>query len=108
KELHKWIDEPSKYKGINHRSERHYFNLKDKNYIKKKWGDKAVVEWLFHIAVDNLETAFKSANKAYRGKNAYNFFKFGLIPNSKFIYLDFERLDEDKLKDKFKESYKNY
>jgi len=113
-ELHKWIDEDKKSKGIDHRLNRHTFNKKEAKIIeaywdKKKgkgWGEKAITEWLFHIAIDNLDTAFKSANKAYRGSNAYNFFKFGLIPNSKFIYFDFDRKSKDELAKEFKNVYK--
>lgn len=65
RELHEWIDAPQKEMGINHRTERHSFNLKDKNYIQNRWDEKAVVEWLFHIAIDNLETANKFANNIY-------------------------------------------
>jgi len=104
-ELHKWIDKPQKANGINHRTERHSFNLKERNFIKKKWGEKAVVEWLFHIAIDNLETAFKEANKTYRNGRAYNFFKFGLIPTSKFILTDFDRMSEEDLEEEFNDCY---
>ncbi len=105
KKLHQWIDEPAKEKGINHRTERHSFNLNEKYFIQSRWGKKAVVEWLFHIAIDNLETAFKEANRAYRGNNAYNFFKFGLIPESRFIFFDFDRLGESNLKEEFGDVY---
>ena len=72
KELHEWIDAPHKEKGINHRTERHSFNLKERNFIKKTWGDKAVTEWLFHIAIDNLETAFIEANTlTYEGTDTW-------------------------------------
>jgi hypothetical protein len=44
--------------GADHRVERHFYNEDDKNYIKGYWdakgeglGEKAVVEWLFHIAI---------------------------------------------------------
>jgi len=105
KELHKWIDAPQKEKGINHRTERHAFNLKEKNYIQKKWGKRAVIEWMFHIAIDNLETAFKMADKRYT-INAYNFFRFGLTPNSEFIFFDFDKLNERGLKNEFGDSCK--
>ena len=69
KELHEWIDETQKYFEENHRIERHTLNDTYLKYIREKWGDKAVVEWLFHIALDNLETANKFSigvyNKAY-------------------------------------------
>jgi len=64
-ELHIWIDEPRKVLSFNHRSKRHFYNTDDENFIRNKWGDKAVVEWLFHIAVDNLDTANKFAIKTY-------------------------------------------
>ncbi len=50
-ELHRWIDEPTSRLGPDHRLERHYYNENDKNAIKGRLGEKAVVEWLFHIAV---------------------------------------------------------
>ncbi len=69
--LHQWIDKSQKQKGVNHRNQRHHFNIKDKETIKKfwdkkkgkGWGEKALQEWLFHIALDNLNTAFKLQNK---------------------------------------------
>ncbi|GAJ09478.1 unnamed protein product [marine sediment metagenome] len=64
-ELHAWIDEPQKFIGFNHRIERHSYYEDYKKYIEKKWGEKGVVEWLFHIAIDNIETAHKFAKKAY-------------------------------------------
>lgn len=113
KKLHEWIDEPSKTLGFNHRIKRHAYNKKESLEIKKfwekelgeGWGDKAVVEWLFHIALDNLDTAFKKAGKVYRKNHVYNFFKFGMIPDSKFIFFDFKHLNEDKLDEEFSDIY---
>lgn len=65
RELHLWIDEPWRILGCNHRIERHTFNEAYKNFIEQKWGKKAVTEWLFHIAIDNLETANKFAKLTY-------------------------------------------
>ena len=70
KSLHEWIDKDCKKHGVNHRRVNHAYNLKDANTIKKYWdkkkgdgwGDKAIQEWLFHIALDNLDTAFKIQN----------------------------------------------
>ncbi len=111
KELHQWIDKDEKKLGIDHRLNRHAFNKEESNIIKKYWekkkgkgwGEKAVVEWLFHIAIDNLETAFKEANKAYRKNHVYNYFKFGLIPDSKYIFWHFGRFSEEKLEKEFNE-----
>lgn len=66
KELHKWMDEASGYIGHDHRLERHFYTEEYKNYITKMWGDKTVVEWLFHIAIDNIETANKFAINCYK------------------------------------------
>lgn len=64
-ELHKWMDEASVYLDYNHRIERHFYTDGYEKFIKEKWGPKAVVEWLFHIALDNMETAHKFATEAY-------------------------------------------
>ena len=62
RELHEWMDEPQKYFGINHRLERHSLTDVYKDYVEKTFGGKkAVIEWLFHIAIDSLETANKFA-----------------------------------------------
>ena len=106
-ELHRWIDEASEYLGFDHRIERHAYNTKEEKIIqsywdKKKgkgWGRKAVVEWLFHIALDNLSTAFKKSHEAYKG-NTFNYLEVGLS-KSNFIHIDFDRLTEHKLKEYF-------
>ena len=113
KELHEWIDMDKKGLGVNHRLCRHAFNTKDEKTIEMYWdkkngkgeGKKAVVEWLFHIAIDNLETAFKEAGKAYKGDNAFNFFKIGLMQDSKYIFFDFKRRKEDELRQEFDDVY---
>ena len=103
-ELHRWIDKPARELGSDHRIERHYFNEDDKNTIKRYWdakgqglGEKAVIEWLFHIAIDNLDTAFKMSNKSFSyGDRTYNLMQFGLS-KSGFIHCDFKRVDEQEL-----------
>ena len=109
-ELHKWIDAPRATMGMDHRLERHALNTKDMNFIRsywngKKgpgWGDKAVVEWLFHIALDNLSTAFKQSHRVY-GDRTYNYLAFGFAENN-FIHIDFDTLDEDELEEEFEGS----
>ncbi len=64
--LHKWIDEPSKCLGRAHRIERHNQSSDYQKYIEKLYGKKGVIEWLVHIALDNLETANKLAEYIYR------------------------------------------
>ena len=65
RELHQWMDEGTKYLKYNHRLERHFFMQEYKDYIETEWSNKAVPEWLFHIALDNLETANKFAIDIY-------------------------------------------
>jgi len=86
-ELHKWIDYPTKTLGVNHRKINHAFTIEKANMIKEYWnkkgkgmGDKAVVEWLFHIAIDNLDTAYKTSFKAY-GHKTFNHFEIDFDNN---------------------------
>lgn len=108
-ELHRWIDEPTKELGLDHRIKRHYYNESDKNTIKGYWGEKAVIEWLFHIAIDNLATAFKMSNQSFSyGDRTYNLMHFDLS-KSGFIHCDFERVDENELHSIFEdESEEDY
>ena len=111
-ELHRWIDEPTRNLGIDHRTERHYYNENDKNTIKRYWdakreglGEKAVIEWLFHIAIDNLYTAFKMSSQSFSyGHKTYNLMEFGLS-KSGFIHCDFARVDERELNSIFEDEY---
>jgi hypothetical protein len=98
--LHEWIDEDAEEVGVDHRKKRHYFNLEDqktiKDYWDKKrgrgWGEKAIVEWLFHIALDNLETAYKlSSKRDSYGANAYNRIEITLNRNG-YIDCEFDRV----------------
>lgn len=111
-ELHQWIDNPpdAKYLGSDHRIERHAYTKEDMNTIKDYWdrrkgpgwGEKAIIEWLFHIAIDNISTAFKYS-KSHYGKNTYNLIEIG-IATSGFINVKFNRASDKQLKNKFKSS----
>ena len=109
-ELHRWIDESTKNLGVDHRTKRHYYNENDKNKIKEYWdskgkglGEKAIIEWLFHIAIDNLDTAFKMSRKSFSyGRKAYNLMEFGLS-TSGYIHCNFKRVEEDELNSIFEE-----
>ena len=108
-DLHKWIDHSPEagILGPDHRIERHAYTVADSNYIKnywerKKgpgWGEKAVIEWLFHIAIDNIHTAFK-LSKSHYGDYTYNLMEIG-ITSSGFINVDFERASDDELGTRF-------
>lgn len=98
-DLHEWIDRDAKTTGVNHRKERHHFNLADAKAIKdywdkakgKGWGDKAVIEWLFHIALDNIDTAYKMSLKSRSyGRKTYNCIQIHLHPSG-FIDCTFTR-----------------
>jgi len=103
-DLHRWMDAPHEDLGVDHRTERHAYTRADEQFVRQKWGEKAVVEWLFHIAIDNLDTAFKKAKTVYGGDRAYNFFRFG-IASDNFVYIDSEALDDDQLQDEFEDVY---
>ena len=109
-ELHRWIDEPRTRLGYDHRIERHHFSEDTKNTIKRHWdtkrerlGEKAVIEWLFHIAIDNLYTAFKMSSKSFSyGHKAYNLMEFGL-GKSGYIHCNFDTVDEHELNSIFED-----
>ena len=111
-DLHKWIDEPKKKLGFDHRQERHYFNERDMKYIKNYWdkrkkglGEKAIIEWLFHIAIDNLDTAFRLSSKDFSyGEKTFNFMEFG-IQKSGFIHCNFDHLPDKELNKMMQEEY---
>ncbi len=106
-ELHKWIDESSALErlGTDHRIERHCLKEDDKDTIKRNWGEKAVIEWLFHIALDNLATAFKMSSKSFSyGHKTYNLMQFGLS-KSGYIHCNFDTVNERKLNSIFEDEY---
>ena len=108
-ELHRWIDNPPEAKilGPDHRIKRHAYTIDDMAYIRdywegKKgsgWGEKAVIEWLFHIAIDNISTAFK-LSKFHYGESTYNLIKIG-IASSGFMNVDFKRASDSQLRTEF-------
>jgi len=101
RELHEWIDQPREFLGKNHRLERHSDNEFYREYIKEKWGERAVIEWLFHIAVDNLHTAYRASDGVYEFK-IYNYYQFALTHEDD-IYFDCKKLNDVKLLKKFNE-----
>lgn len=101
-ELHEWIDK-SKKPGPDHRVKRHYYNVKDRNQVKKRWGEKAMIEWLFHIAIDNLDTAYKMSKQSFSyGKKTFNLMQFG-FSKSGYIHCTFETVDESEFEFMFKD-----
>ena len=108
-DLHRWIDEPQEEFGQDHRILRHSYNEGDKNYIKEYWdsrgglGEKAVIEWLFHIATDNLATAYSMSKKDFSyGYKTYNLMQFGFSETG-FIHCSFSRVNEQELDSVFED-----
>jgi len=54
--------------------------------------------------MDNLETAFKFAKRKH-GEDTFNFFRFGLAPDSRFVFFDAESLDIEDLEGEFEDCY---
>ncbi len=108
-ELHQWIDNSpeARFLGSDHRVVRHAYNREDMEYIRQfwdqkmgaGWGDKAIVEWLFHVAVDNLSTAFMFARERY-GPKAYNLLHVG-IQDSGFVHIACESVRDPELRGMF-------
>lgn len=97
--LHKWIDNNKKERGVNHRKKNHHYTTKLKDYISHRFGGaEAVSEWLFHVALDNLDTYI--TNEWHYNKNEFNFIKFGFIENG-FIHCEEEDLDDNEMEEEF-------
>lgn len=102
-ELHKWIDDNNEERGVNHRNKNHAYTDELKNFVSNKFGgSEAVSEWLFHIALDNLDTSV--INDWNYVKNDRSFFKLGFMPDG-FICYHEEELDKEELEDEFEEDY---
>ena len=100
RELHEWMDEPQKFLGMNHRMERHVDNEIYREFIRRRWGDRAIVEWLFHIAMDNLVTAYKISNYLYQ--TLYNYYRLTLISHGEIV-IDFPKLSDAELIRRFRD-----
>lgn len=62
-QLHKWMDEPQKELKQNHRRERHTLDDTYLNFVKSKWGELGVLEFIHHIVEDYQETENKYMQK---------------------------------------------
>lgn len=103
KDLHQWIDDNKDDKSVNHRSKNHYYSEELRNFIYSKFGgNEAVSEWLFHIALDNLDTSVINDWNYLKIKN--NFHKFGFEPDG-FIHYEEEELDDSEMEDEFSEDF---
>jgi len=105
KELHQWIDDNKEDRSVNHRSKNHYYSEELRKFVYTNFGgNEAVSEWLFHIALDNLDTSIINDWNHLKIKN--NFHKFGFEPDG-FIHYEEDELDDDKMEDEFSEDYED-
>jgi len=102
-ELHRWIDDNKEDRGVNHRSKNHYYSEELRQFIYDKFGgNEAVSEWLFHIALDNLDT---SVNNDWNHADVdRNFFKLGFEPDG-FIHYEDAELEDDEMEEEFSEDF---
>jgi len=100
-ELHYWIDGNGADKSVNHRNKRHGYTEELRRYVHNKFGgDKAVSEWLFHIALDNLDTSV--TNDWRNNVSDSNLHVFGFCKNG-FIHYEEQIMDEEGLEETFDE-----
>jgi len=101
KELHKWIDENKEDSGVNHRSKNHYYSEELKDIVSKRFGGPiAVSEWLFHIALDNLDTSV--TNDWMHNLSDSNIHKFGFRADG-FIFYEENEVDDEFLINEFED-----
>lgn len=103
KELHRWIDFNSDERGVNHRNKNHFYSDELKQLISNQFGGaEAVSEWLFHIALDNLDT---SVTNDWNYANVdRNFYQLGFEPDG-FIHYDEDELEEEDMEEAFPEDF---
>ena len=104
-ELHKWIDENKEEdKGVNHRDNgKHVYTEENRKFVYDNFGgNEAVSEWLFHIAIDSLDTSI--TNDWKNRISDENFYRFGF---GKDGYIFYEGLDigTDGLRSEFEDAY---
>lgn len=97
-ELHAWTDQK---RGVNHRKVNHYYTTKLREYVYDNFGgSEAVSEWLFHIALDNLDTYI--SNEWHQQEADWNFIKFGFTEDG-FIHCEEEELSEEEMEEEFED-----
>jgi len=101
--LHRWIDDNKDTRGVNHRNKNHYYTEELRQYVFSNFGGhEAVSEWLFHIALDNLDTSV--TNDWMRKVSDSNFHKFGFQDDG-FIHYEEDELDDSDFEDEFEDDF---
>ena len=102
-ELHSWIDDNEEDIGVNHRNKKHYYTEDLREEVSRRFGGAgAVSEWLFHIALDNLDTSV--TNDWMHDISDSNFHKFGFEEDG-FIHYEEYGLDDDEFEEEFPSDY---
>lgn len=103
KELHQWIDNNTDDKSVSHRSKNHFYSNELREEVFRRFGGaEAVSEWLFHIALDNLDTSVTNDWNYLKVNN--NFHKFGFEPDG-FIHYEEDELDDEEMEDEFADDF---
>lgn len=66
RDLHTWMDEPQKELGMNHRRLRHDSSIIP--FVERRGGKLAVLEFLYHIEIDNKITRERLEKKYSKEK----------------------------------------
>ena len=98
-ELHSWIDEGKDDNNLGLKGKNHHYSEELRDYVSKNFGgDEAVSEWLFHIAIDALESSI--ANDKSGGLSESNFFTLGFFKDGSVNCTD-EALEDEELEEMF-------
>jgi len=101
--LHQWIDDNKENPGVDHRNKNHYYTKELRQYVYTNFGgNEAVSEWLFHIALDNLDTSV--TNDWMHDISASNFHKFGFQVDG-FIHYEEDELDDSDFEGEFENDF---
>ena len=106
KELHQWIDNniddrSVNHRRVNHRSKNHHYSKELRKFVYTSFGgNEAVSEWLFHIALDHLDTSI--TNYWRNGVSDNNFHAFGFELNG-FIHYDEAELTDSEMEENFED-----
>lgn len=104
-ELHRWIDDNKENRGVDHRNKKHVYSEELRDFIFNRYGgSEAVGEWLFHIALDYLDTS--TTNEWDYKEEDINFYKFGFEPDG-FIHYEEGKLTDYEIEKEFPEDFED-
>ncbi|MBM3304074.1 MAG: hypothetical protein FJY76_03175 [Candidatus Aenigmarchaeota archaeon] len=102
KELHIWIDNNKNERGVDHRAENHAYTTAVKDFVFKKFGGaEAVSEWLFHVALDHLDTLMMNEWNFTSPAKQTNLLHFGFKKNGYIFFAEEEVTEEQMEKEDF-------